>query len=595
MRAATRPLAPRAAQSRGWGPPDEDVAPADDSNSNGAARSPKTAKSTPRGIKSKRKLRNPHQKGVKRKERPRADGKVCAEAEGRLAVVGMCMLQTHGAAATLSAQIESFASRVQNAADAEQAAVVAPTISALQTAARGAGVSGSASIALFGSRANGLALPGADVDAAVLNAGVTSSRGGGGYSSKQKAEAVTTLNRLARRLRADRVAKSLQLISKARVPVIKAVFQSGVAVDVSVGSANGVEAVGAVRKLVDDEPLLAPLVLVLKAFLRERGMNEAFNGGISSYVLTLMVACHLRMSRRGAKAAAADGSEGRAAHAQEAETGGDVVASTSGSSGGADGGADGGSQPEAAGPLSLGVLLATFLERFGGHSSGASNPTFSFEDEAISLQAGGKRLKRGLVDFSDPRRRPNMLAAEDPQEAGRDIGVSAHDHKRWRAAFRSASEELGRAARGGAGSVACGNAAAADASGLPADRAEPGTLLSAVLEKGGYQPRKGMGRAPKPLNNTKKARRQAKKELNRATKKAKKFEKKQAALAIRTDAILGGATDAISKKPLKHFRGMLRGSTALPAATANSLDFTGGCDFVDLTGSDGLPADDFFA
>ena len=32
------------------------------------------AKSTPRGIKSKRKLRNPHQKGVKRKERPWADG-----------------------------------------------------------------------------------------------------------------------------------------------------------------------------------------------------------------------------------------------------------------------------------------------------------------------------------------------------------------------------------------------------------------------------------------------------------------------------------------------------------------------------------------
>ena len=111
----------------------------------------------------------------------------------------------------------------------------------------------------------------------------------------------------------------------------------------------------------------------------------------------------------------------------------------------------------------------------------------------------------------------------------------------------------------------------------------------------GRHPQAPAGRAPKPLNNTKKARRQAKKELNRATKKAKKFEKKQAALAIRTDAILGGATDAIAKKPLKHFRGMLRGSTALPAATANSLDFTGGCDFVDLTGSDGLPADDFFA
>ena len=92
------------------------------------------------------------------------------------------------------------------------------------------------------------------------------------------------------------------MISKARVPIIKLVFRNGIAADVSVGSTNGLEAVGAVLAMQREEPLLAPLVLALKAFLRARGLNEAFNGGISSYVLTLMAACHVRMARAGASA-----------------------------------------------------------------------------------------------------------------------------------------------------------------------------------------------------------------------------------------------------------------------------------------------------
>jgi non-canonical poly(A) RNA polymerase PAPD5/7 len=40
-------------------------------------------------------------------------------------------------------------------------------------------------------------------------------------------------------------------------------------------------------------PPLAPLVLVLKVYLRSCGLNEVANGGISSFSLTNMVLAHI--------------------------------------------------------------------------------------------------------------------------------------------------------------------------------------------------------------------------------------------------------------------------------------------------------------
>lgn len=41
-------------------------------------------------------------------------------------------------------------------------------------------------------------------------------------------------------------------------------------------------------------PPLRPLVLVVKAFLKEACLNEVFTGGLSSFSLTLMVLAHLQ-------------------------------------------------------------------------------------------------------------------------------------------------------------------------------------------------------------------------------------------------------------------------------------------------------------
>lgn len=42
------------------------------------------------------------------------------------------------------------------------------------------------------------------------------------------------------------------------------------------------------------QPALRPLALVLKAFLKQRGLNEAATGGLSSYSLCNMVLAHIQ-------------------------------------------------------------------------------------------------------------------------------------------------------------------------------------------------------------------------------------------------------------------------------------------------------------
>jgi len=64
--------------------------------------------------------------------------------------------------------------------------------------------------------------------------------------------------------------------------------------DVSLGDESGPAAARYVTQQIAAYPPLAPLVLVLKVYLRRCGLNEVSNGGLSSYGLTLMVLAHLQ-------------------------------------------------------------------------------------------------------------------------------------------------------------------------------------------------------------------------------------------------------------------------------------------------------------
>jgi hypothetical protein len=102
----------------------------------------------------------------------------------------------------------------------------------------------------------------------------------------------------------DALTKSHVILGKAqiigaRIPIIKCTIRAPgchapLPIDISIGTANGAEAVDFIRRQVIDVPPLRPLTLVVKALLRDRGLNEVFTGGLGSYAVVNMVLAHLQ-------------------------------------------------------------------------------------------------------------------------------------------------------------------------------------------------------------------------------------------------------------------------------------------------------------
>lgn len=163
------------------------------------------------------------------------------------------------------------------------------------------------------------------------------------------------LHRLASLLLTSSIAQpsSLVVIAKARVPIVKFTTRyGGFAVDLSVNQKNGVDAAVRVRGMLEDfafreEGYVEPgagtggisikgkaatggkgkgketavaaddgtivsvdhgaarsLVLLVKAFLAQRGMNEVFTGGLGSYSIICLVISFLQASSRPSSSAA---------------------------------------------------------------------------------------------------------------------------------------------------------------------------------------------------------------------------------------------------------------------------------------------------
>lgn len=151
-----------------------------------------------------------------------------------------------------------------------------------------------ASVQLFGSYATRLYLPTSDVDVCVLGA---PEDGGGRDMLETVAAALRRVPGLVRTLR----------VIRARVPLVKLTdAASGVACDISFNQPNGPTNVPVIRRYLHAYPALHPLLLVIKAFLHQRGLNEVFTGGLGSYSVLLLVVSHLQTLRFNFPAGAAD-------------------------------------------------------------------------------------------------------------------------------------------------------------------------------------------------------------------------------------------------------------------------------------------------
>ncbi|GIL59507.1 hypothetical protein Vafri_14274 [Volvox africanus] len=162
-----------------------------------------------------------------------------------------------------------------------------------------------ARVVLFGSQAAGLALPSSDVDLVVMGAGRSISNPANVSNNSERTRVARQLDELAVKLKRAGFIRKYELIH-ARVPIVKTVLlpldeserpmQNGglhLAMDISVGAETGLTGVAMLQRAVAMLPPLRPLCLVVKALLKETGLNEVFTGGLSSYCLVNMMIAHL--------------------------------------------------------------------------------------------------------------------------------------------------------------------------------------------------------------------------------------------------------------------------------------------------------------
>lgn len=92
--------------------------------------------------------------------------------------------------------------------------------------------------------------------------------------------------------------EDINVIDRAFVPIVKmrdkqTRFYIDISFNVHENVLKTVEYLNARKHRI---PELEPLVLVLKQFLAQRGLNHPFSGGLSSYGLILMVMCYIKVN-----------------------------------------------------------------------------------------------------------------------------------------------------------------------------------------------------------------------------------------------------------------------------------------------------------
>jgi len=177
------------------------------------------------------------------------------------------------------------------------------------------------------------------------------------------------------------------VLDMARVPIIKFTDrETKIKVDISFNMLSGISSAELVKFLKRKYPYLEKLVMVLKQFLHQRGLNEVFTGGISSYSLTILCTSFLQLHPR------------------------DVFHEKT----------------------NLGVLLLEFFELYGLR--------FNYTQIEISIAEGGCYVQRN-------NRSP--LCIPDPLQPSNDLGCGSHSIHVVKQAFQYAYRVLSQAVNPG--------------------------------------------------------------------------------------------------------------------------------------------------
>ncbi|KAL3240073.1 non-canonical poly(A) polymerase TRF5 [Nakaseomyces bracarensis] len=233
---------------------------------------------------------------------------------------------------------------------------------------------------VFGSYATDLYLPGSDIDC-VIN------------SKDGDKENRQYLYELARHLKQEGLATRVEVIAKARVPIIKFVEpESDIHIDVSFERTNGLAAAKIIREWIDDTPGLRELALVVKQFLHARRLNDVHTGGLGGFSIICLVFSFLRLHPR--------------VQSREIDT-----------------------------LQNLGVLLIEFFELYGKN--------FAYDDVAICVaDSRATYLPKTHCRFYPPARSSFTLAIQDPGDVTNNISRGSFNLRDIKRSFAGAFDLL---------------------------------------------------------------------------------------------------------------------------------------------------------
>ncbi|KAI9335973.1 hypothetical protein BDR26DRAFT_865469, partial [Obelidium mucronatum] len=148
----------------------------------------------------------------------------------------------------------------------------------------------------FGSTGTGLFLPWSDIDLIILDPYPTVKNGNVHHQDPKQNTQASKLSKLFPKLNFANSASSIQLLRKARVPILKMVDSlTRLSVDVCYNVAGGFAAVESVKAWVEKVEGLRELVLLVKLFLSGRELNEVFSGGVGGYSIVVWCLAFLKL------------------------------------------------------------------------------------------------------------------------------------------------------------------------------------------------------------------------------------------------------------------------------------------------------------
>ena len=231
-----------------------------------------------------------------------------------------------------------------------------------------------ARVECFGSFCTGLFLPTSDIDLVV-------------FGSWRKLPLFSLEE--AFRMADIAVEGSILVLDKTVVPIIKFIDKmTEVKVDISFNHDSGIKSAFIINSFMQQYPVLAKLVMVLKQFLTQRQLNEVYYGGISSYSLILLLVSFLQVHPR---------------------------------------------QGAANSDANLGVLLIEFFELYGRH--------FNYMKTGISVMDGGSYFPKD----ENPQDDNAFLYIQDPVNYGDNASRGCFGMWQVKQAFESAFLRLNQA------------------------------------------------------------------------------------------------------------------------------------------------------